>query len=166
MRVFNFWGFSWGLPMWFLDNNSAIRLMPSTSHKGTGIFALTLSVSSDIGFLSKAKERCQDLQGLEMVPPLVWKDCPLLWSLQYCVGNPFRSCRDVMEDRLSFSNHYDETLSWLRRSENTTPPETFQMNPIQLLFRGLESHGQLFSGSILDLAGTRLLKLSNKAVDY
>ncbi|KAG6786867.1 hypothetical protein POTOM_008484 [Populus tomentosa] len=119
MRVFNFWGFSWGLPTWFLDNNSAIRLMP------------------DIGFLSKAKERCQDLQVLEMVPPLVWKDCPLLWSLQYCVGNPFRSYGDVMEGRLSFSNHYDETLSSLRRSENTTPPETFQMNPIQLLFRGL-----------------------------
>ncbi|KAL3604214.1 hypothetical protein D5086_005073 [Populus alba] len=92
---------------------------------------------AEIGFLSKAKERCQDLQVLEMVPPLVWKDCPLLWSLQYCVGNPFRSCGDVMEGRLSFSNHYDETLSWLRRSENTTPPETFQMNPIQLLFRGL-----------------------------
>ena len=124
------------------------------------------NLNLDIGFLSKAKERCQDLQGLEMVPPLVWKDCPLLWSLQYCVGNPFRSCRDVMEDRLSFSNHYDETLSWLRRSENTNPPETFQMNPIQLLFRGLESHVQLRSGSILDLARTRLLKLSYKAVDY
>ncbi|KAG6748217.1 hypothetical protein POTOM_048126 [Populus tomentosa] len=107
------------------------------SHRGIGIFALTLSILQILAFFLRPKKDAKIRKYWNWYHhwfgriALFFGVFNIVWGIHLgAAGTSWKIGFGFLITMILVTVIILETLSWLRRSEKTTPPETFQMNPI------------------------------------